>query len=327
MRRILVISLILAVMALVLSACGSVNSQSLPRIVIPGLDRQSRSLGKFSGLSTNIDGTWSIDLLGNQSPLAPGNIMPLVKLELVEDRLGIHLNDGRITADIGNVRFGFNFVDILLTLKFAGGKAEVPSESIERVIYVAPNKLDCVGVAPQKCMLVRENPEDDWMLYYDEIEDFQYEEGYLYKLRVNEETVANAPADGSSIRLKLVEEVSKTPITSSLTGTNWMLETVNSKPPIDKSEITAIFGADGGLYGSAGCNSYRTKYQVGGEEITINPVATTRMACSEPAGVMEQESAYLSLLESAKSFKIVGYRLELYDEGDQLVLTFLSEDL
>lgn len=321
------ISLILVVLALVLSACGSINSQSLPRIVIPGLDRQARSLGKFSGLSTNIDGTWSLDLLGTQSPPIPGNIMPLVKLELLEDRLGIHLNDGRITTDIGNVRLGFNFVDLLLTLKFAGGKAGVPLTTIERVIYVAPNRLDCVGVTPQKCMLVRENPEDDWKLFYDEIEDFQYEEGYLYKLRVNEETVASAPADSSTIHLKLVEEVSKTPITSSLVGTNWKLETLNGKSPIDKSEITAIFGADGGLYGSAGCNSYRTKYQVGGQEITINPAATTRMACSEPAGVMEQESVYLSSLESAKTFKIIGYRLELYDEGDQLILTFLSEDL
>ena len=331
MRRIFVLGLLVTALALVLNACGGINPALLPRVSIPGLDQEARSFGKFSGISTNVDGNWSLDLLDTQSPPPLGNIMPLVYLEILENRLAIHLKDGRATADIGNVRLGFNFVDLLLTFKFAGGKAGAPLETIERMIYIAPNQVDCIGVTPQKCMLVRENPEDNWKLFYDTIEDFEYEEGYLYKLRVIEETVANAPADSSAIRLKLVEEVSKTPITTSLVGTNWKLETFNDallhKPPLDKSEITAIFGTDGGLYGSAGCNSYRTKYQVGGEAITISPAATTRMACSEPVGVMEQESTYLSLLESAKTYKIIGYRLELYDEGDQLILTFLSEDL
>ena len=194
-------------------------------------------------------------------------------------------------------------------------------------MYVGPNLVDCVGVAPQKCMLVRQSPEDPWKYFYDQIEGFQYEESYLYKLRVSEETVENAPADTSNLRLKLVEEVSKTPINASLVGTNWQLETLAGKPPISKSEITAAFSADGSLYGSAGCNSYRTAYQIGGETITISPAATTRMACAEPVGVMEQEAAFLKALETAKTFKIVGYRLELYDEADELVLTFLSEDL
>ncbi|MDY7394838.1 DUF4377 domain-containing protein [Aureibaculum sp. 2210JD6-5] len=49
----------------------------------------------------------------------------------------------------------------------------------------------------------------DWNLFYGEIEGFNYELGYLYSLKIKKETLENPPADGSSIRYKLIEEVSK----------------------------------------------------------------------------------------------------------------------
>jgi heat shock protein HslJ len=86
------------------------------------------------------------------------------------------------------------------------------------------------------------------------------------------------------------------------------------------SEITAIFSKDGQLSGSAGCNNYNTSYKVDGSSIQIGPAATTRMMCSDPQGVMEQESAYLKALEAAKTFEVVGKRLTIWGEaGERLV--------
>lgn len=81
-------------------------------------------------------------------------------------------------------------------------------------MIVASQQGDCVGVAPQKCLLVKKGGDADWTFFYDQIDGFQYEEGYEYVLEVKEEKVENVPADASSLKYVLVKEVSKTPKTS-----------------------------------------------------------------------------------------------------------------
>ena len=45
-------------------------------------------------------------------------------------------------------------------------------------ITVGPDLVDCVGVAPQKCLVV------DGSLFYDGIDSFNYSEGYTWRLKV-----------------------------------------------------------------------------------------------------------------------------------------------
>ena len=59
-------------------------------------------------------------------------------------------------------------------------------------------------------MLVKEHPDDEYTLFYNQIQGFDFQQGFEYELRIQEETVENPPAGGSSIRWILVEEVSKT---------------------------------------------------------------------------------------------------------------------
>lgn len=83
-------------------------------------------------------------------------------------------------------------------------------EGVEKTIFVADHTVDCVGVAPQTCLLVKEAPEADWTYWYDGIIGFTYEAGYAYALRVDERTVADPPQDASSITWHLLEVISKT---------------------------------------------------------------------------------------------------------------------
>jgi hypothetical protein len=76
-------------------------------------------------------------------------------------------------------------------------------------LWVAHYRVDCVGVGAQKCLLVKEDQFDPWQLFYGRIEGFDYVEGYAYELRVVEEEIENPPADGSSIRIKLVEVIGR----------------------------------------------------------------------------------------------------------------------
>lgn len=79
---------------------------------------------------------------------------------------------------------------------------------------VASQTRDCSGVGRQQCMLIKRDQATDWEYFYDRIEGFDYEEGYEYVLDVQEQKIENPPADASSIRYKLVREISKTRKTS-----------------------------------------------------------------------------------------------------------------
>ncbi|MCG9547821.1 DUF4377 domain-containing protein [Vibrio harveyi] len=69
-------------------------------------------------------------------------------------------------------------------------------------MHVAPERVDCVGVAPMKCMVV------DGNYFYDQIDGFEFEPGYEYTLkvkRIQQFTPENAPADTSLYRYELIE--------------------------------------------------------------------------------------------------------------------------
>ena len=71
--------------------------------------------------------------------------------------------------------------------------------------------------------------------------------------------------------------------------------------PIEGTQITATF-ADDLVTGNAGCNNYSGQLTPVDDHFTVGPIVTTRMSCSEPAGVMEQEQAYLTALEATGGF-------------------------
>jgi heat shock protein HslJ len=93
------------------------------------------------------------------------------------------------------------------------------------------------------------------------------------------------------------------------------------------SEITAIFGEDETITGSAGCNSYSGTYKVDGNEIEIELGPLTMMFCEDPEGVMDQESDYLEALQSVTQYKILGEQLVMMDDNGQEVLQYRASDL
>lgn len=78
-----------------------------------------------------------------------------------------------------------------------------------QIMYVGSELVDCIGVAPQKCMLVKSKMSDDWEYFYDQISGFQYQVGYSYKLLVKLTPVENPAQDASSIAYELIELIEK----------------------------------------------------------------------------------------------------------------------
>lgn len=112
-----------------------------------------------------------------------------------------------------------------------------------------------------------------------------------------------------------------------LAGTSWEVTGYNNGKQavvsvINGTAITAQFGADGNVSGSAGCNNYTAPYQTDGDKITIGMAAVTMKACVEPDGIMEQESQYLAALQTAATYRIDGDTMELRTAEGAIAATF-----
>lgn len=69
------------------------------------------------------------------------------------------------------------------------------------------------------------------------------------------------------------------------------------------SDAVVVFGADGSLTGSTGCNNLMSDYAVEGSSLKIGPVATTKMACKD-GSAQQTEAALLAALEAATAWQI-----------------------
>jgi heat shock protein HslJ len=148
------------------------------------------------------------------------------------------------------------------------------------------------------------------------------ERSYLAAL----ERVAGWRMDGEQLVLSdpedadLLRYASATPVGSwQVTG---LLEGDALVSPILGTDLTATFGSDGSLTGSAGCNSYHATYTSDEGAIEVQAPAGTKKACAEPAGVMEQEAAYLSALPTAVGYHVDGTVLELLSADGKRLVTY-----
>jgi len=219
---------------------------------------------------------------------------------------------------------------LAVLLSACAQSAEAPQETerpgVEKTVYVGSQMVDCVGVAPQKCLLVKESMEDEYRMFYDTIAGFEFEPGYEYELIVREEQVENPPADASSINWTLVKIVNRTPVTASLEGVLWGLVSYLGAEGglvdvLPDSTASAEFN-DGRVSGNASCNNYFGSAQINGDQLTIGQLGSTQMYCPEPAGLMDQENSYLGNLQIAASFTIIGGRLEVRNDQGATVLVF-----
>ena len=150
--------------------------------------------------------------------------------------------------------------------------------------------------------------------------------GSVASFAIEGEELTLMDANGTKV-LMFVKAVPPEP--EPLVGTNWTLESLHTGDAVSSviagSGITAVFGDDGKVTGSAGCNNYFASYNLSGSSLTFGPAGSTKMSCAEPEGVMEQESTYLGLLEAMKSYTIEGDRLSLLDENGTAVLDFRAK--
>lgn len=102
---------------------------------------------------------------------------------------------------------------------------------------------------------------------------------------------------------------------SLLQAREWVVEDIDAKGIIDMSRITLNFTDNRQVYGRAGCNNYRGSFQLTGEQLTVEKIASTQMACA-PA-LNNQETHFLDLLNQVIRFDIRQDGALILESSDQ----------
>ncbi|ACS79096.1 META domain-containing protein [Maridesulfovibrio salexigens] len=205
---------------------------------------------------------------------------------------------------------------ILGILLFAAACSPVKNSEI---YWVNSYKQDCVGVGPMKCMLVQkgENPDQSqWQNFYSQIEGFEYQPGFIYKLKVKEEKMQDVPADASSIKYTLLKVLEKKEDARLKLSGNWEAVKINGSvikiPRIRGAGVIPHLNIDISemqISGSDGCNNFNGRItKVAKQKIEWGPVASTMKLCANMSIVDSFNQAFNAVAE---------YRIN----GDSLVLT------
>jgi len=109
-----------------------------------------------------------------------------------------------------------------------------------------------------------------------------------------------------------------------LNDTHWVLEQINGQPVMNDNLPTLSFRGDQEVGGNASCNAFFGTYVLKDDTVTITGLDHTEMGC---VGVMDQETAYLAALESAKTFRIEDGKLLLINATGDIILMFSPKNM
>jgi len=177
----------------------------------------------------------------------------------------------------------------------------------EYTYWVNSYQVTCGGVGKMSCLLVQKADiaeVGEWQNFSSKIEGFEFEPGYLYKLKVKEEAVENPPADASSIKYTLVEVLEKTEDPKFKINNSWLIISINGEA------VEVGTGRENAAL-EFSIPDMRKKFDDG--IIEFGPIAGTMMMCPNMT-IPEKLDATLPLI---KLFEL---------DGDQLILKDADEN-
>lgn len=202
-------------------------------------------------------------------------------------------------------------------------------------MWVKGIKVDCSGVGPMQCMLIQKNDviePGNWQNFYSEIEGFYFQSGTMFKLLVSEEKLddSQVPADGSSIKYKLVEVLEKQSDPVFVVHDIWVVKSIegNEVQQPDKNSGLNIPSIEINLtemkiMGTDGCNQFfGTVKKIEEEEIQFGPMGSTMKMCVN----MELPDKFNGAINKVGRYKRTGLLLSFFDSDGNELLQFKKVD-
>lgn len=191
-------------------------------------------------------------------------------------------------------------------------------------IWVSGYKIKCDSTSEDvRCLNIfkgEQLKDEKWKPLTSKIEGFEFEEGELQKLKVEE--VKEKSEENSSSSYSLVEVLEKKQDPRIMLRGNWVLTSMNGKN-LNKMIVlpTLIINIeDMVMSGKGGCNLYQGPIDVlTTQKIKTGNIAGTLMECENE----NIESDYLKALSNIDSYTIDGSRLTFLDVKGQTILSFI----
>ncbi len=89
------------------------------------------------------------------------------------------------------------------------GTVITPEEDMIETLIIGPYRTDCVGAFPQECYLEYNEEAGKWHFFYDGIQGFDYEEGFIWTLKVSLHERPEEIQDVGRYEYRLVEVLKK----------------------------------------------------------------------------------------------------------------------
>ena len=186
-----------------------------------------------------------------------------------------------------------------------GGSYELGSDNSLSIFDLFQTEMYCTE--PEGIM----DFESEYVAALGDVAGYRIEGGRLTLLNANDDVLMTFTAD---------EKTADMP----LDGTEWVVTEIDGEPVIEDSGVTMEF-ENGMLSGNAGCNSYGGSYSGSADgELELRDITMTLMACAEPDGVMDQETAFLAALREVTAWEQDGDDLRLLDDAGDVRLMLVN---
>lgn len=101
---------------------------------------------------------------------------------------------------------------------------------------------------------------------------------------------------------------------------DWLVEEIDGKAIVAKSEPTLAFEPNGRVHGNGSCNRFFGSFSLTGEGLKISETGASMMLCDQP--LMDQERNFLKALEASRRFEVASaQQLRLLGEDGRVVLS------
>ena len=192
-----------------------------------------------------------------------------------------------------------------------------------KILYIAPQKVDCLGMDDQQCFLVRSKPGENWIMNAGSISGLNYEEGFEYKVKVVRDK-SPSPANGvGAINYRVVKVLEKKQALENavrLTGHDWTLVAIEDENGVEKpvtvKNVNLHFNTEEKkVNGNAGCNRFFGGVEIKDDNIRFLEIGSTKMLCNDPE-VNRIETLYLHTLQQIIRYQFEDKKLRLVGEND-----------
>jgi heat shock protein HslJ len=181
----------------------------------------------------------------------------------------------------------------------------------EKIVYVA----DHYGNCDTQCLLIRENENENWIKVNNQIENFDYQEGYTYQLKIS------ITKKDSKLKYQLLEVLSKTktikkPVIKGVEK-KWYITSIKGFSN-KTNKVPYFLIKEGKITGNSGCNTFGGKINYKSGNFKISEFRKTDMYCEEFASL---ERAVNKSLGQAVFYKITDGLLFVLDKSKYVLLT------